>query len=504
MKYFCDLKNISSISNCENGRFVIKLLIGEKQNSYGKPYAIYGYTLMDKLGRVFENCFDQLDRGIILNSCVAIERDDGCYVGTKNNEKYLVDENLNVLAENIKTSYPFCEGVGLIEFKDGKLKWIDKSDGTLFDGGFKSIQDIKDDFAPVEGDDDLWFIADVKNDFKRCSDKYKYIVGTSSKYYIAQDEEGCVVLDLVGERFEKISNHFNTIFDVTDFGLVFEYDFDKKPNFKAYDLKGNLLFVADLIQQYDNQILNYRLNHRTFFFDQQKKQMIGSHDGYIYAEKFDGNKCPVCLGYDENDEGIYTILKDDGTSPKVTYEAIKMVDKDQAAAWLSDGTKSGGGKYYLIDDFGQPFGKGYRRLGRFNNGFATYEVNKDKYSYVSLNGTQFPLKFKSVSPFSENMAVTKSLEDKFEVYDTNAVSLTDVSGFVKKLENDPLEFLNMPQNFYGDKPLLDELYHFALNLIESCSANSAEEKQKLIHAKSSIKSKYEEAYSFKPGAKRMF
>lgn len=483
MTYFFEDK-ITRVSRCVNDRFIVQKQVGER-DGWREKVPVYGDFLMDTLGRISSEYYDKIS--IFEDALEEVE--NGFFIAEKDGVKFLIDGNFNVIASDFQYISKFSEnGLALIQFKKGeRYFWINRN-GEILGAEYENVGQFSFGFAPIKIDG-KWFFVDEKFEVK--SEGFEGLADTSSsKYFMARNGEDYFVLD---REFKIVSKPLPSFLDVSDYGLVYKIKAEKGELFQVLDFDGNELFTASSINRCNDRIFMLQKNGRTYFFNQETRKLVGREEGFVRSDGFDGSIAPVCLGYDERDEGIYTFLKEDGSLMTPRYEMTRMVKKDRGVAYLPNAVGERG-KYYFTDENGNAYGKGYSRLGRFNDGLAYFECKKDRYTFVSEDGKRFSRDYDDVGNFSNGFGVVREGKS-YDVVDTHENYMSEISDFAKRIENDPLQFLNIPEKFYGDTPLVERLYSFAKAVLEGRWSDnlSEEEKQKLLHAANSIYDKYEEA-----------
>lgn len=484
MKYFYSEK-ISNIKNCSGGKFVVSIPFGEPDRL---GYVKTKKHLMDNLGIISDAGYDDLS--LEADSLVMEDdRDDGLYVARIDGEKFLIDSNEHTLAMGFKSVSHFNEsGLALIEYEKRGF-WINR-EGAIFGSQFEDVSYFEDGFAPAKLKSGKWVLVDEK--FNIVEDRFDYIFHSGCKnYFLAGKDDEKFIVD---RNFKIVGKVPSSVFSVSDYGYAVGYapKEEGKLSFALYRVNGEHIMNAKLINPTNDKMMRFYNNGRAWFFNQETGKIIGGKDGFFSADFFSGEMAAVCLGLDERDEGIFTFIREDGSMFGGTYESAHMVDKNLGAAYIPN-EKGTSGKFHLVDKDGNIGDKGFRRLGSFYDGIATFESRRDvTWSFVDKYQRRFKGDYDSVSRFSGGFSVVEK-DGKCDVIDRAEVSLRTVSEFVKKIENNPLEFLNMPEEFECDRELVQRLHTFALSVLDEKleDAMDEEKKQKYQHGKKSIAEKCE-------------
>ena len=492
MKYYHETK-ILTVSDCIGGFFVATIKDPEPEV---KPYGYYVTHkdyLMDSLGRISDVGFDSIETDRIFGK----RKKDGAFIARNGKVKFLIDGNSKIIAEDIVSASDFAEnGYACVEFKDRNY-WVDRN-GNKFGDEFSNVGWFDHGYAPVKLKNGKSTF--VNSDFEPVGKEFdNAFVLFSEKFYGAKIGDNYYVLD---RNFDAISAPLDDIFVVTDYGYIIKHQ--KKGSFfglEIVDMTGKKYASGNIINGYDSKLLRIQDNGYRFF-NQETGKIIGGEKGYVYAEEFNGDFTAAIIGYDDNDDGIYTFIREDGSMFPETYEMTFMVKSNVGAFYVPN--KAGtGGKFFLIDKDGNQIGKtGYKNLHSFDsNGLATFRKVKNTWSAIDESFKIVDLNLENLSNFVDGFATATVNGKKREIVDKYAVNMTQISEIAKKIQLDPSAFLSLPEEILEDKPLIRRLYNLAKSEVLARTMDEPRSSQSLNYTLRALDSAFESAMLYSRDAK---
>ncbi len=480
MKYFFN-EEINKVTKCDGGSFVVtQSHIDEiTMKSYTQDY------LMDGLGRISEVGFDKIESEDNYGNV----RNDGFYVAEKDKIKYFINKKLEVLTTAFNDIDEYNDkGYATIYF-DERNFWIDKN-GIMFGEEFDNVYGFENGIAVARLNNGKFVY--VNDDFKIISPELEMAFPAgSNKYFPVQKDKKIYIADRNFNILSKAPEHM--VF-ISDYGYVFAFS-DKKLNgksFDVFDVNGKYILSANIIAFSNEKLVRFYDGNGAKFLNQETGEIYGSEGEYSSAEHFTGNLTCVGLGLDENGEHIFGFINDKNERIGEVYECAFVADENLRAIYVPN-TRGDHGKFYLIDEHDNISAKGFARLGLFSDGLAKFECRKDRWTFTDKKGVRFKEDYDSVSSFHNGFAKVKNA-NSIDFIDKNGVSLLKISKFVQKLENDPIEFLNMPSEFFEDFELISKLYECVIEKLnlELFEAQTENRKQQIKNQIETIKEKFEE------------
>lgn len=449
---------VENISDCINGRFIVRVFDAEKtaklhETSWRKTEKKYSYLMMDKLGRIFGEKFDSCSLG-------EPPRADGFFEIEAAGTKLLIDRDQNVICSDFYDIDEFSSnGVAVVEKPRGK-RFLINLDGSIFSDEYVDYGPFVNGFAKVKLQNGKWSYIDEQGNLQACMfDTAKSFYNPNFAPITVQGEN--FVID---RNFKIVSGPYPNIMWIDEYNVVATMGRDENgaTEYRYFTVDGVQLGpTAKFIHGFSDGISRVLTEDGYVFIRVEDGQQI-SQDKFKGAENFCGSMSTVFVGFDENGEHMFRFIRRDGTLSEI-FSSASMVGENLGIAFV-EGKNGKGGKFHYINENFELSKKGYSRTGSFSEGIAHYECKKDRYTYLRDTFERFEGDFDSCSRFSEGFGVVRQ-DGIYDAVSSAEILLSEISRFAHKITLNPLSFLELPEAFLKDPELVEELFTLASNVV---------------------------------------